>query len=107
VTAFAALVTVGALLGLVASLKVLVFGGPAWLTWVILGLAAGGVVIGSGRAMGCAALGGLIWSGVTLWSGMGQDAIRRVDLVLTSLLVGVMAGAEGGTLWEVRRARKS
>ena len=98
-TVVAAVVTVGALLGLVAFLRVLVFGGPDWVTCLILGLAAGEVVIGSGPAMGWAALGGRIWGGLGLWSGIGQDPIWRVDLILTSLLVGAMAGAAGWTLW--------
>jgi len=55
--AIAALVTVGALLGLVPSLRAVLWGGPAGLRWAIVGLATTTVLIGSGRARGCAVLG--------------------------------------------------
>lgn len=79
-----ALVSVAALLGLVASLRAVVWGGPAWLRWAIVALATVGVVIGSGRAMGWAAVGGLIWSGLGLWSGAGRERIKPVYRVCGS-----------------------
>lgn len=102
-----ALVSVGVLLGLVASLRAVLWGGPAWLRWAIVALATGVVVLGSGRAMGWAALGGVIWSGLGLWGGAGHDPIQRVDLILTGLMVGTTVGAVGGTLWHSWRERRS
>jgi hypothetical protein len=101
--AIAALVTVGALLGLVPSLRVLLWDGPAWLRWAIVGLATTAVLISSGRAIGFAVLGGLIWSAVGAWSGSGRDLVGRTDVILTGLMVGTAVGAVGGTLWMAGR----
>jgi hypothetical protein len=101
-----ALVSVAALLGLVASLRSVLWGGPTWLRWAIVGLATGVMAMGSGRAIGWAAVGGLIWSGLGLWSGVGRDPIQRVDLMLTGLMVGTTVGAVGGTLWHSWRERR-
>jgi hypothetical protein len=102
-----ALVSVGVLLGLVASLGAVLWGGPAWLWWAVVALATVVVALGSGRALGWAALGGLIWSGLGLWSGAGYHPIERVDLILTGLMVGTTVGAVGGTLWRSWREQRS
>jgi hypothetical protein len=101
-----ALVSVAALLGLVASLRSVLWGGPTWLRWAVVALATAVVAMGSGRAMGWAALGGLVWSGLGLWSGAGRSPIQRVDLVLTGLMVGTTLGAVGGTVWHSWRERR-
>jgi len=96
--AIAALVTIGTMLGLVASLRVVLWGGPDWLRWTIVGLATVAVLIGSGRAMVYAALGGLIWGALVAWIGIDRGTVARTDLVLTALMVGTTLGALGGTL---------
>lgn len=98
-TVVAALVTVGALLGLVPSLRVALWGGPSWLRWGVVAIATGGVMIGSGRAMTWAVLGGIVWALVGVWSGAHRDVAARVDLILTMLMVGTSLGAVLGTLW--------
>ncbi len=75
----------------------MLWGGPAWLRWTIVGLATGGVLIVSGRALVYAALGGLIWA------GLDQDPVARTDLALIALMVGTTLGAVGGTLWTAGR----
>jgi hypothetical protein len=54
------------------------------------------VLIGSGRARGCALLGGLIWSVVGAWIGIARDPVGRIDLTLTRLDGGHNGGCGGG-----------
>ncbi len=97
----AALLAVGALLGLVIALRAVLWGGPAGLRWAIVGLAVATVLLGSGRALGCAALGGLAWGALGAWAGANRDLVGRIDLIFTALLVGATLGALVGTLWRV------
>jgi hypothetical protein len=97
----AALITIGALLGLVTTLRTVLWSGPAALRWAIVGLIVAGVLLGSGRALGCAMLGALVWGVLGVWSGAGRSLVDRVDLLFTGLLVGATLGAVGGTLWRV------
>ncbi len=99
--AIAALLAVGALLGLVSCLRAVLWGGPAWLRWAIVGLAVATVLLGSGGARGCAALGGRVGGGLGAWAGADRDLVGRIDLILTALLVGATLGALVGTLWMV------
>lgn len=105
-TVIAALVTVGALLGLLPCLRAVLWGGPAWLRWVIVGAAIATLMIGSGRAVGWATLGGLIWIMLGVWRGGNRELADRIDMVLTDLMVGTTVGAVWGTLWSWRRGRK-
>ena len=99
----AALVVVGAVLGLVPSLAAVLWGGLAWRRWIIVALALATVIVGSGRAMGCAVLAGLVWGAFGALIGLGRAPTEIVDLVLTGALVGVTLGAVGGTILKARR----
>lgn len=96
VTMLAALIAVGALLGLMFSLRAVLWGGPAWRRWAIVGLVTAAVLAGSGRALGCAVLAGLVWGALGMWAGAGQEPTGRVDLLLTGWMVGTTLGAVGG-----------
>jgi hypothetical protein len=104
-TMIAALIAVGALLGLVYALRVVLWGGPAWLRWAIAALVTVTILAVSGRALGCAALLGLIWGLLGVWAGAGQEPVARVDLILTGSMVGATVGAVAGTLWKAGRRR--
>jgi hypothetical protein len=104
-TVLAALIAVGALLGLVYSLRALLWGGPAWLRWAIAALVTVTILAVSGRALGCAALLGLIWGLLGVWAGIGRKPTARVDLILTGLMVGATVGAVAGTLWRAGRRK--
>jgi len=83
------------------------WGGPVVLRWTIVSLAIVALVIGSGRAMGWAVVGGLICSAVGIWSGGRRSPVGRIDLILTTLMVGTTIGAVLGTLWGKGRDRRS
>lgn len=102
-TAIAAGVAVGATLGLVFSLRTMLWGGPALLRWTIVGLVTATVLAGSGQATGCAALGGLMLAALGAWAGIDRELTGRIDLIFTGWLVGTTVGAVGGTLWKVAR----
>jgi hypothetical protein len=98
-TVIAVLLTVGALLGLVPYLRAVLWGGPAWLRWVIVGTAIAALVIGSGRAVVWTVLAGLIGIGLGMWRGHDRGLSERLDTILTDLMVGATVGAVLGTLW--------
>jgi hypothetical protein len=104
-TMIAAIIAVGALLGLVYSLRVVLWGGSAWLRWAVAALVTVTILAVSGRALGCAALLGLIWGLLGAWAGAGQELTARVDLILTGSMVGATVGAVAGTLWKAGRRR--
>jgi hypothetical protein len=104
--AVAAVLMVGAVLGLVSALEALLWGGPDWLRWTIVGLAIVTVIAGSGRAIGCAALGGLLWGAVAMAISANREPTDKIDLILTALLVGVTIGAVGGTILRGSRQPK-
>lgn len=95
-TVIVALVVVGALLGLMATLRIVLWGGPPLVRWILVGLAVGALVIGSGRAWPWAVLGGLLCSLLGIWGGAGQPLVHRIDHVLTTLMVGATVGAVAG-----------
>jgi Trk-type K+ transport system membrane component len=103
--AIVALVSVGAVLGLVAAFRVLLWGGPAGLRWTVLGVANVALLIGSGRARVYTVLGGMILSGYAAWAGLDQDWTVRLDLVLTSLMMGMTIGAIAGAVWQAGQQR--
>jgi hypothetical protein len=102
-TVIAALVVVGALLALVYSMRALLWGGPAWLRWTIVGMFTTAVLLGSGRALGCAGLGALCWVALGFYVGIGRESIGRMDLIFVGLMVGTTVGAVAGTLWNAFR----
>lgn len=105
-TVIAALLTVGALLGLVPYMRAVLWGGPAWLRWGIVGTAIAALVIGSGRAVVWTVLVGLIWVGLGMWRGYDRGLSERLDTILVDLMVGATVGAVLGTLWGWWRGRE-
>ncbi|MBN1996994.1 hypothetical protein JW935_05535 [candidate division KSB1 bacterium] len=94
----AVLLIIGTMFGLVAAFKIVLWFGPVWVRWAIVGMAVTIVLIGSGRALGCAALGGVIWGALGVWVGSGREMTGRIDLILTGIMVGTMLGSVIGTL---------
>jgi hypothetical protein len=105
-TVIAALLTVGALLGLVPYLRVVLWSGPVWFRWVIVGTAIAALVIGSGRAVVWTVLAGLIWVGLGMWRGYDRGLSERMDMILTDVMLGATVGAVLGTLWGWWRGQK-
>jgi hypothetical protein len=65
-----------------------------------------GVIAASGRAMGYALLGGLVWGALGFAVGFGREPTEAVDLLLTGVFVGTTVGAVGGTIWKGVRRRQ-
>jgi hypothetical protein len=110
--ALTALVAVGAMLGLVASLRALLWGGPLWLRWSIVAFTVVVMVIGSGRAWRWAVVGGMVWAALGVWSGIDRDPTgtwhiraQSIDLLLTGALTGTTLGALVGILVTSRRRK--
>jgi hypothetical protein len=102
----AAFLLVVAVLALVQALIATLWGGPAWQRWAIVGLVTVTVIAGSGRAIGWALLGGLVWGAVGLFAGLGREPAGTVDFMLTGLFVGTTVGAVGGTILTAGRRRR-
>jgi hypothetical protein len=102
----AALVVVGAVLGLVTSLRFVLWGGPTWQRWAIIGLAIATLLAGSGRAMGRAVIAGLVWAAFGTYIGRKRAPTELVDLFLTGLFVGTTVGAVAGTILLASLRRK-
>jgi hypothetical protein len=104
----AVLLAIGALLGLIFALNGVLWGkNPpetaylphvVWGRWIIVGGVILGLLAASGRAAGCALLGGLIWLGMGICSGVDKTPLKRVDEILVALFVGTLVGAIVGTL---------
>ena len=87
-----ALLIVGALLGLVPYMQRVLWGGPAWFRWLIVGTAIIVLVIGSGRAFAWTVLAGMIWVGLGMWRGYDRGLSARMDIILTDLMLGTTVG---------------
>jgi hypothetical protein len=96
--AIVALVLAATELGLVVALRSMLWRGPTWLRWSVVGLAIFTMVVSSGRAWRWAVVLGLLWSALGVWAGADRDRIGRVDLVLSGAMVGTTLGAVIGTL---------
>lgn len=105
-TVIVAVIIVGALLGLVPSMRAVLWDGPAWFRWVIVGTAIAALVIGSGRAVVWTIVASLIWVGLGIYRGYDRGLTARMDMILTDLMLGATAGAVLGTLWGRWRGRK-
>jgi len=97
-TVIIAVIIVGALLGLVPSMRTVLWGGPALFRWVVVGTAIAALVIGSGRAVIWTIAGSLIWIGLGMYRGYDQVLNERMDMILTDLMLGATLGAVLGTL---------
>jgi hypothetical protein len=102
----AALLLVVAVLALVQALIATLWGGPAWQRWAIVGLVTMTVIAGSGRAVGWALIGGLVWGALGLFVGLGREPTGTVDMLLTGIFVGTTVGAVGGTILTASRRRR-
>ena len=102
----AALLAVVAVLALVQAMIATLWGGPAWQRWAIVVLVTVTVIAGSGRAVGWALLGGLVWGALGLFIGLGRELTGTVDLLLTGVFVGTTIGAVGGTILTAGRRRR-
>jgi hypothetical protein len=105
-TVIVAVLIVGALIGLVPSMRVVLWGGPAWFRWIVVGTAIAALVIGSGRAVIWTIAGSIIWIGLGMYRGYDQVLIERMDMILTDLMLGATVGAVVGILWGWGRGQK-
>jgi hypothetical protein len=113
----AAMLSAVALIGLMFSFSAVLWGevpqeqaysdSIAWRRWLVVGGIVVGILFTSGRAVGCALLGGIIWAGVGVYSGLGQESrVAAIDEMVIAAFVGTIVGAVGGTLLNLFRPRR-